>query len=1003
MDAPDRRAEERRVVTVLFCDLVGSTELAGALDPELLRMVLLRYYDVMSGIVAAGGGVVEKFIGDAVMAVFGLTETREDDARLALVAALGMTEAAAKLDAELWRDHGVRLRVRIGVHTGEVVALPDPARRHAFVSGEVVNIAARLEQAAAAGQVLISSASRAAAEGVTVTDGRSLALKGVAAPVEAFRLVHVPPPDPRRTRRFDVPFVGREAELSLLDDAWRRVAEAGNVGLLTVLGEAGIGKTRLIVEWLCRRGSHAAAELAIGRCRPAGDGGTLTALGECIASLAAEADHLAAVALLRRGLLRDGTPAPSVDATCKAVMQVVATVAMTRPVALVLDDCQWAQPALVGMLERLATGLRGLPVLLLCVARPDLPETFATWSTTTLDTATVLVNSLPVEDSTRLVAHLAEVSPHDQASVARMVDQAGGNPLYLEQLVATADQDTATADALPLSLHAMVAARIDRLGEQERLALRIGSLVDPDGNGFGRDDVGVMGPPLDGDCRPVLAALVNHRLVEPAGDGGFRIPNGITRQVAYGGLTKRRRGELHERYAEHLIRRGGPDSLVGGHLARAHRYQSAVGITGDQARGLRRRAFHHLFRAGAGALHRMDLPWALALLEQAVELSEPGDPGRPECLERLGEVHLTQGTHDQAKQALTTAETEAGGSRPVAAAHARLNLAVLSRDAAALDRVAASEFAVFTAHGDDRGLARVRLILAQSRMRQGRYEQALEVLDPALRHAVAAGTDREVANALGATGLALWRGPIPAGQATQRCRTLLAAHRDHGGVQATLGFPLTVLYASQARMQEAVRALAETQEAMAGMSYAESHCFRPLLEALVAVCRNETGRARDLLREALVAANAVRADALVRQTRLELARVCLAQADPQSAGEQLSGLVVSEDDLGDLANLLGLAARVEAHRDPGGSRALELGRLAVGVARRTDSPIDQGRALLDLAQTHVRLDRPTSARLAASAAASRYAAKEHVVGQMQARRLVSALGVLDGTGGRWAR
>lgn len=995
-------AEERRVVSVLFCDLVGSTELAGALDSELLRTVLLRYYDLMSGVVTAHGGVVEKFIGDAVMAVFGLTETREDDARRAMLAALGMTTAAAGLDAELRRDHGVRLRVRIGVHTGEVVALPDPAKRQAFVSGEVVNIAARLEQAAPADQVLVSASARLAAGTVTVAEGQTLPLKGVAEPIEAFRLVDVPPADPQRMRRFDVPFVGRTAELAALDAAWRRVADEGTAHLVTVLGEPGIGKTRLVGEWLRRRDRGIGAPAVTGRCRPVGDGGTLSALAECVAPLAAEVDHLDAVAVLRRGLLRDGTPAPSVDATCAAVLRVIAAVAMTRPVALVVDDCHWAPPSLVTVLERLVAGLDGLPVLFVCVARPDLLETVPRWSTAFPHADTTLVGNLSSDDSTRLVAHFAEVSTHDQATITWMVDQAGGNPLYLEQLVAAIDQDGATADSLPLSLHALVAARIDRLADRERTALRFGALVDPDGFGFAPADVAALGPPVDGDCAPVLRALARRRLVEPVADGRFRIPNGITRQVAYGGLTKRRRGELHERYATHLLRGEVPDALVGGHLAQAYRYQSAVGVTGGQVHGLRRRAFGHLVRAGTDALRRVDLPWASTLLEQAAELSEPGDEGRPECLERLGEVHLTLGAHDRARAVLAAAVAEAADTRPVTAAHARLNLAVLGQDAVALDRAAAEERAVFTAHGDDRGLARVGLILAQSYLRQGRHEPAVELLDGTLGHAVAAGTDREVANTLGALGLALWRGPLPADEAARRCRMLLDAHRERGGVQATLGFPLTMLHAIQARTGDTATALAETREAMAAMSYAEAWFFRPLLEALVAVHRDEAGRAGDLLREALGAAVAVRAESLIRQTRLELARLHLAQADPGTAHELLTGLTVTGDDLGDLANVLGLTARIEAHRAPDSRLALDLARSAVAVARRTDSPADQGRALLDLAQTHARLDRPGPARRAAGAAERRFAAKGHAVGQAQARRLLGALGVLRRAGDRWA-
>ncbi|GGS44154.1 adenylate/guanylate cyclase domain-containing protein [Actinokineospora fastidiosa] len=972
-------AEERKVVSVVFCDLAGSTEMSGALDPELLRTVLLRYYELMSGVIAANGGVVEKFIGDAVMAVFGLTETREDDARRALVAALGMTEAAAGFDAELRRDHGVRLRVRIGVHTGEVVALPDPGERQAFVSGEVVNIAARLEQAAGPGEVLVSAAARSAAGAVTVADPRRVSLKGVAEPVEVFRLVDVPPADPERTRRFDVPFIGREADLAALDAAWRRVVDEGAARLLTLVGEPGIGKTRLVAEWLRRD----TGSVVIGRCRPVGDGGTLTALAECVAPLVYEVERVASVepalALLRRGLLRDGTPAPSLDATAAAVARLLAAVAGTRPVLLVIDDCQWAQPSLVAVLDRLLAGLGALPVLLVCVARPDLLDAFPDWETTWPSAETAVVGRLSAPDSARLAAHFADVSTHDTATTEWIVAQAGGNPLYLEQLVAAVEHDDATAGGLPLSLQALVAARIDRLGDAERSTLRLGAVVDPDGDGFAAADLAALAD--GGDHDRALRELVRRKLVEPVADGRYRIANGITSQVAYRGLTKRRRGELHERYAEHLAARAASDALIGTHLAQAHRYQSAVGLPADT---LRSRAFGHLDRAGAEALRRVDLPWALTLLEQAADLTTAGDPGRPECLQRLGEVHLTLGRHEQAREAFTTAAAEA--DRPVTAAHARLHLAMLRQDMAELDRVAAEEFDVFHAHGDDLGLSRVRCVLARSHQRRGEQGRALNVLEPALRHALAAAADREVANALGAIGLSLWHGPLPAARATEQCRALLAAHRDRGAVQATLGFALTMLHAIQARTAETAAALADAQEAMAAMSYAESRFFRPLLGALVAAHGDDWDQARWQLREALSAASAVRADSLVRQTRLELARVHLADDDTRAAAELVRGLAV--DDCADLANLLGVAARVEP--DPG--RATELARRAVATARRTDSPADHGRALLDLAHTHARLGRPVPALSAARAAERRFAAKGHAVGSARARRMISELG-----------
>ncbi|NEA18587.1 adenylate/guanylate cyclase domain-containing protein, partial [Streptomyces halstedii] len=278
--------DERKPVTVLFCDLVGSTALSGVLDPETLRTVTLRYFEAMSERIVAEGGTPEKFIGDAVMAVFGVPVVREDDARRALAAALGMREALARLNEELHATLGIRLTTRVGVNTGQVVAGGDATARQALVSGETVNIAARLEQNAGAGEILIGPDTlRAAGPTVTAEPTGPLRLKGKQDSVEAYRLLALGTDDPAQLRRFDVPFVGRDAERDALDAALAATVRDGRAGLLRVTGEAGVGKTRLVREWLARGAASGTLAYGAGRCRSHGEQGTLTPLADALRSL----------------------------------------------------------------------------------------------------------------------------------------------------------------------------------------------------------------------------------------------------------------------------------------------------------------------------------------------------------------------------------------------------------------------------------------------------------------------------------------------------------------------------------------------------------------------------------------------------------------------------------------------------------------------------------------------------------------------------------------------
>ncbi|MEU3985174.1 adenylate/guanylate cyclase domain-containing protein [Streptomyces sp. NPDC026672] len=729
--------EERKVVTVVFCDLVGSTALSGVLDPETLRTVVLRYFDRMRAALEEFGGTVEKFIGDAVMAVFGVPVTHEDDARRALAAALAMLDAVRELnERELGPVFGIRLGVRIGVNTGPAVTSTDVSTRQALVAGETVNIAARLEQNAGEGEVLIGPGTRQAAGAAARTElVGPLRLKGKSAPVTAYRLLGVAEDDPETSRRFDVPFVGRTRELAELDRALAdSVAGRDGPGILVVHGEAGMGKTRLVHEWYgsadpgCARGA--------GRCRPYGERGSLAPLADALRQLLRQnpdlgdtADERAAVgqalAVLADGLLEDGTPNPSVDDTCAAVVEVLRALARGRPVVLVVDDCQWAGDLLLDVLDKLVAELAASPVLFVCVARPDLFDRRPGWAAGPSAARLLALSGLTAAEAGAVADALmgsgarwgGGAEPGGGGGVpGHVLEAAGGNPLHLEHLLAALAEDGGAgyradggAGELPTTLQALLGARIGALGRAERVTLDLAAVL---GREFTADDVAELagsdresapGGALHGDgavaggaggvslgqrVGAAVARLGRHRLVGTAegadgAESALRFSSGLVHEVTYRSMAKRSRAERHERAAALLAERL-PDpavrgegravetgAAVAGHLENAYRCRAELGITEPRTDRLRRAAVRRLVDSGAQALARSDLAWAGNLLGRALELAHAHEPEWTTAARRLAEVHLATGRTDEGRallEAVLTPTRPMAGHRTEAAA-----------------------------------------------------------------------------------------------------------------------------------------------------------------------------------------------------------------------------------------------------------------------------------------------------------------------------------------------
>jgi class 3 adenylate cyclase len=512
-------------VTVVFCDVVGSTVLGESVDPEALRGVLARYYERMRAIAEGHGGTVEKFIGDAVMAVFGVPVVHEDDALRACRAAVEMREAFPELG----------VGCRIGVNTSEVVT----ATAESLVTGDAVNVATRLEQAAQPGEVLIGEETlRLVRSAVAVGAARALELNGKGERVAAYALVAV---TGELERRFASPMVGRTRELRRLHDAFAQAVHDRSSQLFTVLGSAGVGKSRLAAEFLV------SAEAAVfrGRCLSYGEGITYWPVVEVIKQIGSLPTDDAARPL--RSLLGETAEPASADEIAWAFRKLLEREAGRQPVVCVLDDLHWAEETLLDLVEHVADLSRDAPILLLCMARPELLERRPSWAGGKWNATTVLLEPLDADETDRLLAELGGVDSQLRARIAQIAE---GNPLFLEETLALVrDSNSANVD-VPPTIQALLAARLDQLDPAERAVLEHGSV---EGRLFHRRAVAAMANG-DSELDQRLRSLVRKELVRPdrpqfVGDDAYRFRHLLIRDAAYDALPKRVRADLHRRFA----------------------------------------------------------------------------------------------------------------------------------------------------------------------------------------------------------------------------------------------------------------------------------------------------------------------------------------------------------------------------------------------------------------------------------------------------------------------
>ena len=784
---------ERRTVTVVFVDLAVSHGAGDGADPEAHWRIVARAVDLAAGVLRRHGATVEELVGDVLVGLFGLPTAHEDDALRAVRAAVELRGALKAFNEEVARDQGTQLPIRAGIETGEVV-VPTHGSRQATTSGDAVNVAARLQRAASQDEILVGEGIRRVLPDAAVLEAVQRAgPDGPGSSLGAWRLVDLVPGIPPIPRRFDAPMVGRTAELARLRAAFERAARQGTAYRFTVLGDAGVGKSRLAREFAELLGSD--ARVLTGHCLAYGDGITFWPLREILLQATGPQglDRLAELVVGEEdGEWIAGRVAMAIGPTQEpgranelfpAVRRLFEALANPRPLFLTLEDLHWAEPTFLDLIEYVADWGRA-SVFLLCLARPELIEERPAWGAGGRNADTLVLEPLPPTETKELIAGrlVGTVLPPD--TLTRIVEIAQGNPLFVEQMVAAFQNDGTVS--LPASVHALLAARLDRLGPAERDLLRCAAVVGMD---FSADALLSLVPE---QARPFvgkhLQALERKKLIRPArsADQGFSFRHALIQLAAYRSMTREDRARLHQRFAEWLeseARDSTPefDEILGYHLEKAVEQRRALGVANEDDLGLAVRAGEHLATAGLRAYGRFDIAAAENLSSRAKSLLPALHPQRREVMRVLAEAYPMLGQHDEADAVLGEMMEQARleGNRLLEQAidleRARIRV-ITGPDPTSLDEIreeAERALEVFSTSGDHARAAQACYVLAIVHEREGVIHEMEEVSRLGLVHADRSGRLREEVGPRWNLALAVRTGATPVQEAVRTCEEII--------------------------------------------------------------------------------------------------------------------------------------------------------------------------------------------------------------------------------------
>jgi len=849
------RAEVRKTVTVLFADVADSTPLTESLDPESTRAVMSRYFEVVQAVLERHEGTVEKFIGDAVMAVFGVPVLHEDDALRAVRAAVEMNVELARLNDELETKWGVTIANRTGIATGEVIA-GDPSRSQSFVVGDAVNTAARLEQSAGSNEILVGDTThRLVREAVVAEDAGSVNARGKAQSVHAWRVVDVVPGAPGWSRRLDSPLVGRAAELEVLKSALDESGAERTCRVVTVVGAAGVGKSRLTSEFLTLVDEN--ATIAQGRCLPYGEGITFWPLTEVlreaagvrdldapeevrdrIDALVADDEDSELVRERLAGVLGLGA-APGIHETFWAVRRLFEQLG-EQQLVVVFDDIHWAEQTFLDLLEYLAVFIQETPVLIVCLARPELLDQRPGWMATNPHSKLLSLAALTEAESDGLITNLIGGADVPRDARVRIAEVAEGNPLFVEETLRMLVDDglleptegswTVTSDltglSIPTTIQTLLSARLDRLPETERAVLERAAVI---GRVFWWSALEALSPdPLRAELTQALQSLVRKELLRPdhtelRHEDAFRFAHILIRDAAYLGIPKATRADLHEAlvdwFEERMEERTSDlDSILGYHLEEAQKALIDLGPRNERAETLGRRAGTVLATAGRQAYVRGDMPAAVNLLTRAVSLLSASDPVRLDCLPALAFALIETGDFAQLETVAAEMNAAAADSAdPRVEAHAVLlglwirlftNPEGWAEDAM---NEATRAIGVFEELSDEVGLSKSWSLLGVVHLYTTQFGPSEDAWSRASLHAHRAGNMREELESLSWVPICVWAGPTPADAALERCRSVLERARGDKKVVSTALFVQAELEAGLGNFDRALDLIAQAK------------------------------------------------------------------------------------------------------------------------------------------------------------------------------------------------
>ena len=1024
--------ENRRVVTVVFSDLKGSTSLGERLDSEALREVLAIYFEAMSAVLVRHGGTIEKYIGDAIMAVFGLPRLHEDDALRAVRAAVEMRETLEVINERLQKDYGVRLENRTGVYTGEVVS-GDITTGQRLVTGDTVNVAARLEQSAPSCEVLIGQPTyELVRDAVKVEPVEPLELKGKAERVPAYQLLHAGAGE-GRVRRVDLPLVGRAEQLVELSEVLDLVRETGRPQLVTVVAPAGTGKSRLLHGFLDGRGRELTS--LSGRCLPYGEGITYWPIAEAVRGLAqvmqddpAEVVSERVLALFADipdagkrvasaiGLTEDAFPAEEI---AWGVRRLIEALAVKGPVIMVLDDIHWAERTLLDLAQDLVESVEA-PLLLMCGTRRDLLDEHPGWPTSGARARVIDLSPLTEDESNLVLGSLLGAGAVDPAVARWLTAAAEGNPLFLEHLLSMLVDDEAVrqVDGLwvavkpleeleaPSTITSLLAARLDRLGPTDRTVIERGAVM---GQSFYRGGVEALSPePVRPLVRESLDSLETKELVRSTGDvfvglPVYRFQHVLVRDVAYEGMLKRTRAELHASLVD-WFEEVAPDRLRefeeirGYHLEQAYLIFTELGGNEERTRDTGRRGAEHLSSAGRRALARGDMPAASNLLHRAEALLPPGDPQRPRLLLEAGDALIEIGNFTLADELLRKAEEEAtrGGDRileiTARLAHLRLRYTM---DPEATEPIVEEEVArvvpELEALQANEGLARAWRLLTQVNFTACRWSAVEDAATRMTEYARLAGDTTLEARFLAAQAMAALYGPTPVAAAEERCRQLLARAGEDRRTHAIILCVQAHLAAMDGRFDQAREAYMKSREVLDELGWRFHAALTSLDSGAVEMLAGDPVAAERELRMDYETLNEMGERDYMPTTAALLAEALYEQGrfDDAESFAQISETFAASEDITSQFLWRCVRAKVAAQRGVPAAETLVLE--ALELTEKTEELESQAQVFMDLAEVLELSGRSDEAVPHLREALARYDAKGNVVSAARARERLDAL------------